>query len=61
MMCLQVLNNLRVDEQRHFWITYPKVDEDACDIKEDIGQEGIEVKIALPMSHNVLTRREEYV
>ena len=57
----QLLNNLRVDEQRRFWITYPEVDEDTCDIREDLGQMGTEVKIALPVSHNTLTIVEEYV
>jgi hypothetical protein len=46
----QLLNNLCEDEQRRFWITYPETDENACDIREDLGQEGIEVKIAFPMS-----------
>ena len=36
-------------------------DEDTCDIREDLGQMGTEVKIAFPMSHNVLTIVEEYV
>ena len=48
----QLLNNLHMDEQRRFWITYSEVDEDACDIKEDLGQMATEVKIALPVSHN---------
>ena len=34
---------------------------DICDTREDMGQEGMEVKIALPMSHNSLTTIEEYV
>jgi hypothetical protein len=45
----QLLNNLRVDEQRRFWIAYPEADEDACDIREDLGQVGTEVKIAFPV------------
>ena len=49
----QLLNNLRVDEQRRFWIAYPEADEDTCDIREDSGQMGTEVKIVFPMSHNV--------
>ena len=32
----QLLNNLRVDEQRRFWIVYQEADEDACDIREDL-------------------------
>jgi hypothetical protein len=35
--------------------------EDICDIEEDLGQIATEVKIALPVSHNVLTIVEEYV
>ena len=41
-----------MDEQRRFWITYPEVDEDTCDIREDLGQMVTEVKIAFPVSHN---------
>ena len=50
-----------MDEQRRFWIAYPEAKEDACDIREDLGQEGMEVKIAFPVSHNTLTIAEEYV
>jgi hypothetical protein len=57
----QLLNNLRGDEQRRFWIAYPEADEDDCDIGEDMGQTATEVKISLPMSHNTLTTVEEYV
>ena len=57
----QLLNNLEVDEQRRFWIAYSEADEDACDIGEELGQMETEVKIALPISHNVLTIVEEYV
>jgi hypothetical protein len=57
----QLLNNLRVDEQRRFWIAYPEADENDCDIREDLGQIGTEVKIVFPMSHNTLTRAEEYI
>ena len=57
----QLLNNLRVDEHLRFWIAYPEAKEDACDIREELGQEGMEVKIAFPVSHNTLTIVEEYV
>ena len=43
-----------MDEQRRFWIVYQEADEDACDIREDLGQGGMEVKIAFPMFHNDL-------
>jgi hypothetical protein len=57
----QLLNNLRVDGHRRIWITYSEADGDTCDIWEELGQMATEVKIALPMSHNVLTSIEEYV
>lgn len=57
----QLLNNLRMDEQRRFWIVYQEVDEDACDIREDLGQMATEVKFVCQMSHNSLTIIEEYI
>jgi hypothetical protein len=48
-----------VDDQCHVWITYPEIDEGAYDIKEDIEQAGMEVKIGLPMSRNFFTTVEE--
>jgi len=57
----QLLNNLRVDEHRRFWIAYPEAKEDACDIREELGQEGMEVKIAFPVSHNTLIIVKEFV
>jgi hypothetical protein len=51
-MLFQLLNSLRVDEQWRFWIAYPETKEDSCDIRKDLGQEGMEVKIAFPVSHN---------
>lgn len=51
----QLLNNLRVGEQRRFCFVYPEADEDACEIREDLGQEGMEVKIAFPMSDRTST------
>ena len=57
----QLLNNLRVDEQRRFWLVYQEANEDACDIREDLGQEGMEVKIAFPVPNKTLTRAEEFM
>jgi hypothetical protein len=51
----QLLNNLHMDEQRRFWIVYQEADEDTCDIREDLGQMGTEVKIAFPMSDKTST------
>ena len=60
-MLFQLLNNLTVDEHRRFWISYPEVDEDTCEIWEDVGQMATEVQIPIPVSHNTLTSIEEYV
>ena len=57
----RILNNLRVDEQQRFWIVYQEAIEDVCDIKDDKGQERMEVKIAFSVSHNTLTSAEEYI
>ena len=48
----QLLNNLRVDEHRRFWICYPEVDENAGEIGEDIKQMATKIQIAIPVSHN---------
>lgn len=58
-MLFQLLNYLHADGQRRFWIAYPEADVDTCDIWEELGQEGVEVKIAYPMSHNTLTIVDE--
>ena len=39
-MLFQLLKNLRVDEQRRFWIEYHKAEENVCDNGEGKGQEG---------------------
>ena len=44
-----------------FWIERLEASEDNCDIEEDLGQVSTGVKIVLQMSHNILTRTEEYV
>jgi hypothetical protein len=46
----QLLNNLHGDELRRFWSVYREVKENACDIREDLGQMAMEVKIAFPVS-----------
>jgi hypothetical protein len=43
------------DEQRRFWTSHPEADEEACDIRENEGSEGIVVKIAFPKAHKVST------
>ena len=57
----QLLDNLRFDEQQRFWIEHHEAKTDICDIGEEMGQKGVEVKISSAMSHNVLTSIQEYV
>ena len=57
----QLLNNLRIDDHRRFWIAYAVADEDTSDIGEDTGQTATGVKIVLLMSHNTMTKAEEYI
>ena len=57
-----LLDKLRVDEQRRFWIEQPsEANKNISDTREDLGQKGMEVKTSSDLSHNTLTRVEEYV
>ena len=56
-----ILHGLHLDSERRLWIEYRVTEEDICDMKIDIGQVGTGVKIVLQMSHNSLTRAEEYI
>ncbi len=44
-----------------FRIERLEASEDNCDIEEDLGQVSTGVEIVLQMSHNTLTRAEEYI
>jgi hypothetical protein len=55
-----ILDGLRQDAGRRFWIERLDAQENNCDIEEDTGQVSIGVEIAFPVSHNVLTIAEEY-
>ena len=57
----RLMDGLRPDAGRRYWIREHSAEVDIGDIGEDMGQMATEVKIALPMSHNVLTIIEEYV
>ena len=46
---------------RRFWIESSVMPEDNCDVEEDTGHISAGVKIVLQMSHNSLTRAEEYI
>lgn len=46
----RLMDGLRPDTERRYWILEHGTDEDICDIREDLRQMATEVKIALPMS-----------
>jgi hypothetical protein len=47
-----ILDGMRQDTDRRFWIESYVAPEDNCDIEEDMGQGSTGVKIAFPVSHN---------
>jgi hypothetical protein len=55
------MEELQPDAGRRYWIQEHGAEVDIGDIGEELGQMETEVKIALPMSHNVLTIVEEHV
>ena len=50
-----ILDGMRQDAERRFWIESFVTPEDNCDVEEDIGQIATEVKIAFPMSDKIST------
>jgi len=44
-----------------YWISENEIEVNTCDMGEDMGHTVTEVKIALPMSHNILTIAEEHI
>lgn len=61
-----ILDGIRQNTARRFWIERLEASEDNCDIEKDMGQMSTGVKIALPMSDkilscNTLASVEEYV
>jgi len=57
----RLMDGLRADTGRRYWIREHGAEVDICDTGEDKGRTATEVKIAFPMSHNVLTIVEGYV
>jgi hypothetical protein len=47
-----ILDGLRADNGRRYWISEQGIEANTCDMGEDLGHTVTEVKIALPMSHN---------
>ena len=56
-----ILDGMRHDADRRFWIERLEASKDNCDIKDDMGQMSTCVKIALSMFYNYLTTIAEYV
>ena len=56
-----ILDGLRLDGKRRYWIDHGEAEGKICDIEVDNGQMSAGVEIVLQMSHNTLTRAEEYI
>ena len=57
----RLMDRLRPDTERRYWIRAQGAEGNIVDIGEDLAQIATEVKIAFPVSHNTLTSVEEYV
>jgi hypothetical protein len=57
----RLMDGLRADAERRYWIRTQGEAGNIVDIGEDMGQVETEVKIVFPMSHNAFTIVEEYV
>jgi hypothetical protein len=55
----KLMDGLRADTGRRYWISEQGIEVNTCDMREDMGHTVTEVKIAFPMSHNTLTSAEE--
>ena len=60
-LLFSILDGLRQDSNRRFWIERLEAQENNCDIGVDTGHMITGVEILLQMSHNTLTRAEEYM
>jgi len=56
-----ILDGLRLDSVRRYWIERREVEGNKSDIKADAGHMSTGVEILLPVSHNTLTSAEEYI
>jgi hypothetical protein len=55
-----ILGGLHLDGERRYWIECSEKEGSISDIEADTGQTSTGVEIVLQMSHNTLTRAEEY-
>jgi len=53
------LDGIRADNGRRYCISEHVIEVNTCDMGENMGHTVTEVKIVLPMSHNILTSTEE--
>ena len=56
-----ILNGLRLDSERRYWIERKIMERIISDIQVDSGQISTSVEILLPMPRNTLTSAEEYI
>jgi hypothetical protein len=56
-----ILDGLRRDSKRRYWIDRKVMEMDNSDIQIDSGQISTGVENLLPMSHNTLTSAEEHI
>jgi hypothetical protein len=54
-----ILDGLRADNGRRYWISEQGIEVNTYDMGEDMGHTVTEVEILLTMSHNTLTSAEE--
>ena len=56
-----ILDGLRLDNERRYWIRRSGAEGNNSYIEEDAGQMSTGVEILLTVSHNTLTSAEEYI
>ncbi len=56
-----ILDGLHLDGERRYWIEHREAEGNICGVEVDTEQMSAGVEILLPMSHNTLTRAEEYI
>ena len=58
---VSILDGLRLDSERRYWIERRETEGNICDIEVGTGHMSTGVEILIPMSHNILTIAEEYI
>jgi len=60
-LLFSILDSLRLDGERRYWIEHKETEGNICDMEVETGQMSTGVEILLTMSHNTLTIPEEYI